>query len=432
MNNLVSTFNRLLLFLIITFSLTACQKKEFEEIIYTANVPVIMGFEEFRAAVKKTAPKDLVNPGKIYIKDNFLFINEFQKGIHVIDNTNPSNPQKLAFIEIPGNVDMAVRNNTLFADSFIDLVAIDITDPSNPVETDRLKDAFPNVLPAISNIDYPVYGLDFAKGVVVGWETREVKEIVEVDKYYGWGKVQYDASTGVPSIGSNEVSINPSGAGIGGSMARFCIRNNYLFALHSNNLKVFNLQNVPGISLTNETYITREVETLFPYRDKLFMGTTTGMLVYDISKANNPVLISEFNHISSCDPVVINGDYAYVTLRSGTQCNGFANQLDIIDISDISSPYLVKSYEMINPHGLGIDGSTLFLCDGADGLKVYDVSDPLKVDKNKLAHYRGISTYDVIPLSGLLILIGKDGLFQYDYSNLDSLKLLSSIPVIRN
>lgn len=412
--------------------MASCQNKDYEEIIYTANVPVVMGFEEFRAAVKKTTPQELINPGKIYIKDHLLFINEYLEGIHVIDNTDPANPQKLTFIQIPGNVDMAIRGNILFADSYIDLVAINISDPQNPVEIDRIKDAFPNVLPPILNADYPIYGLDFAKGVVVGWETREVKEIVEKDGYYGLGKVQYDIATGVPSIGTNEVSINPSSAGVGGSMARFCILESYLFALHNNNLKVFNLSTVPGMQLSGETGISREVETLFPYENKLFMGTTTGMLVYDITSAISPKLLSEFNHINSCDPVVINGDYAYVTLRSGTMCNGFLNQLDVIDISDIQSPYLVKSYEMVNPHGLGIDDNTLFICDGADGLKVYDVSDPLKVDKNKLAHYRGISTYDVIPLDGLLILIGADGLFQYDYTDLDSLKLLSSIPVMRN
>ena len=68
----------------------------------------------------------MINPGKIYFKEGYIFINEELKGIHVIDNRNPENPQNIGFIEIPGNVDIAIKNNTLYADSYIDLGAIDI------------------------------------------------------------------------------------------------------------------------------------------------------------------------------------------------------------------------------------------------------------------------------------------------------------------
>lgn len=409
---------------------TACEDKTYEELTYKANVPIVMGFDEFRSAVKKTTPHALVNPGKIYFKDNFIFINEFQEGIHVINNSDPSNPQIINFIEIPGNVDMAIKGNVLFVDSFIDLVAIDINDPQNPVEIDRIENAFPNVLPAIENITYPVYGLDFTKGVVVGWETQEVTEVIKKENPSGFGRVMYD-SRGVPSIGANEVSINPSTTGIGGSMARFTLSNDYLYALHNNILKSFNVNTTPGIVAGSDVYVSREAETLFPYQNKLFMGTTTGMMVYDLSTPSSPSLISEFNHMNSCDPVVIQGNYAYVTLRSGTKCQGFTNQLDVIDISSITNPYLVKSYPLFNPHGLGIDNNILFICDGDAGLKIYNASDPLNILMNQIAHYPDIKTYDVIPVNGLLMLIGKDGLFQYDYSDINSIQLLSHIAVVK-
>ncbi len=422
----VNTF--LFLMVMITGIFTSCQDRTYEEITYKANVPVVMGFDEFRSAVVKTSPLALTNPGKIYFKDNFIFINEFQQGIHVIDNTNPEAPVNLNFIEIPGNIDMAVKGNVLFADSYIDLVAIDISDPSNPAEIDRVENAFPNVLPPMPDYTYPVYGLDFEKGVVVGWETRDVTEVVEKENGYGLGRVTYD-NVGVPSIGQNEVSINPSTTGIGGSMARFTLSNDYLYTLHNNTLKLFNLTTVPGITAGSELYLDREVETLFPYQNKLFMGTTTGMLVYDVSSPASPVFVSSFNHINSCDPVVIEGNYAYVTLRSGTTCNGFSNQLDVVDISSLTNPFLVKSYPMFNPHGLGIDNHILFICDGDAGLKIYDATDPMAIHMNQIAHFADIKTYDVIPVNGLLMLIGADGLYQYDYSDLDSLRLISQIPV---
>lgn len=422
----VNTF--LVLMVMITGLFTSCQDKTYEEITYKANVPVVMGFDEFRSAVVKTSPLALTNPGKIYFKDNYIFINEFQEGIHVIDNTNPEAPINLNFIEIPGNIDMAVKGNVLFADSYIDLVAIDISDPANPMEIDRVENAFPNVLPPMIDYNYPVYGLDFEKGVVVGWETRDVTEVVQKENGQGLGRVTYD-NVGVPSIGQNEVSINPSTTGIGGSMARFTLNNGYLYALHNNTLKLFNLATVPGITTGNEMYLDREVETLFPYQNKLFMGTTTGMLVYDVSAPASPVFVSSFNHINSCDPVVIEGNYAYVTLRSGTACNGFSNELDVVDISSLANPFLVKTYPMFNPHGLGIDNHILFICDGDAGLKIYDATDPMTIHMHQLAHFANIKTYDVIPVNGLLMLIGADGLYQYDYSDLDSLRLVSHIPV---
>ncbi|HPJ62449.1 hypothetical protein, partial [Lentimicrobium sp.] len=294
-------------------------------------------------------------------------------------------------------------------------------------EIDRVEDAFPNVLP-VFDYTYPVYGLDWEKGIVVGWETREVTELVEKGNTYRNEMLYFD-NTGAPSLGSNEVSIASSAAGLAGSMARFTLSADYLYAVHNSSLKVFNISSTPGISVNPEIILDRQVETIFPYNDHLFLGTTTGMMVYSLSNPGTPSFVSVFEHINSCDPVVIEGNYAYVTLRSGTQCNGFTNQLDVVDISSLSHPFLVKSYPMFNPHGLGIENHILFVCDGDAGLKVYDANDPMNIHMNQLAHFPDIKTYDVIPYNGLLMLIGSGGLYQYDYTDLDNLVLISHIPV---
>lgn len=411
------------------FFATGCRDKVYETVTYTANVPVYMSFEEFRGSVKTTATRELVNPGKIYFKDNLLYINEINEGIHVIDNTDPSSPQKIAFIEIPGNFDLAIRGNILFADSYIDLVALNISNPSAPVEVDRLPNAFPNVLPPM-DYSLPVAGLDFEKGVVVGWTVKEHTETIEKGNSYSKGWVRFDAM-GVGNLFSSEISINSlTSTGISGSMARFTIYDDYMYAVQNSTLKLFNISTIPGMSAGNEVALERLVETIFPYEDKLFLGTTTGMLVYSLSSPATPVFISAFDHINSCDPVVVQGNLAYVTLRSGTNCFGFSNQLDVIDISSIQNPFLVKTYPMFNPHGLGIDGNVLFICDGDAGLKVYDASDPMEIHMNQLAHFPEIKTYDVIPLNGVLMMIGADGLYQYDYSNINEIVLLSTIPVV--
>jgi len=86
---------------------------------------------------------------------------------------------------------------------------------------------------------------------------------------------------------------------------------------------------------------------------------------------------------------------------------------------------------MTNPHGLGKDGDLLFLCDGSSGLKIYDASDPKLITNNLIYSYPDIIAYDVIPISNVLVLIGADGMFQYGYSDVKNIKLLSTIPVVK-
>jgi hypothetical protein len=195
-------------------------------------------------------------------------------------------------------------------------------------------------------------------------------------------------------------------------------------------LRLFNITESADPTPEKEIYVGWNIETLFPYEQKLFLGSTTGMYIYSLADPSNPEYISNFWHASSCDPVVVEGNYAYVTLRAGNLCGDNLSLLDVIDISDIQSPTLLKEYPMEEPYGLGIDSNILFICDGDAGLKVYDASDPLVIDQNKIAQYGDINAWDVIPLGGVLIMIGTDGLYQYDYSDPENIRELSVIPIL--
>jgi hypothetical protein len=96
-----------------------------------------------------------------------------------------------------------------------------------------------------------------------------------------------------------------------------------------------------------------------------------------------------------------------------------------VDISDPLRPFLKVSYGMQSPYGLGIDGNMLFVCD--DGLKIFDASDPLQIGARQLNYFSGINGFDVIPYNNILILIGSDGLYQYDYSDIQNIKLISTL-----
>ena len=216
-----------------------------------------------------------------------------------------------------------------------------------------------------------------------------------------------------------------NGSGKGGSMARFAVTGNHLYTVDNTSLKTFDITDPQDPTPeNNEVSIGRGMETIFPYKNKLFLGSQFGMHVYDISTPSEPGKISYFEHITACDPVVANDNYAYVTLSSERWCGRSVNELQIININDIHDPKLVKQRPMNKPKGLGLDGDTLFVCD--NGLKVFKVTNGVNIDRIK--HFEDIEAYDVIPNEGNLIVTGSDGIRQYTYSN-EKIDLLSELTV---
>ncbi|MGB5930314.1 MAG: hypothetical protein WBH03_19170, partial [Cyclobacteriaceae bacterium] len=221
-------------------------------------------------------------------------------------------------------------------------------------------------------------------------------------------------------------TLNADGGGInqGGSMARFSLSGDQLYTLSSNEMTNFDISNPEKITSQGSTMLEWGAETLFPYNNHMFVGTMTGMLIYDLSDPANPKFVNRYEHVRACDPVVVQGNTAYVTIRNGTNCGG-VNELHILDISDYSDIRQMAAYPMAHPHGLGVDGDNLFLCDGYNGLKVFDVSDPINI--NQINHLEIGNTYDIIPYSQLAIVVGSDKLIQYAYDSDGQMTELSSI-----
>lgn len=413
-----------LLLALITLSFQSCLKDSCQEVVtYYNQVPVYKSLAEMRQDISVEPARDLKNPGKLYFYNNYVFINEVREGIHVIDNTDPKNPQEVAFINIPGNVDMAVQGNILYADNYIDLLAIDITNPASPVQAGRAEQVFNALWYDDNQQKYCVY-----YDVVETTETVDCGTITR----NGGGIFFNGGFLGMENIDVAAPSADASGSGVGGSMARFTLSNGHLYTVDDTNLRVFSLAAPLQPSLVNTVGMGWGIETIFPYEHYLFVGSTNGMYIYDNTNATAPGYVAQLAHANACDPVFVSGDYAYVTLRDGTFCEGFDNQLDLVNITNIYSPYVEKTFPMDHPHGLSIDNSTLFLCEGENGLKVFDVADPLKLDKNQLDYIKNIDAYDVISVPGqdhVLLLIGKDGFYQYDVTDPKNLKLLSKIEV---
>lgn len=377
---------------------------------YTLYNPVYKSVAEIRQSVKTVAPKNLDGMGKIAYYDRFLLINSPQKGVHIFDNADPRNPVNLAFIEIIGNADIAVANNTLYADSYMDLVAIDISNPAQPILKKRVENVF--------NRSFPI---DVTNGVLVNWERTETTQKIDCSNT-NWGKPYFDGGGGGVFFPSNANGSGggsaPSAVGITGSMSRFCIYDFYLYTVDLTNLRVFDINDSSSPALLSTNNIGWNIETIIPHKNRLLVGSASGMFIFDNSNPANPVQMSRFEHARACDPVFATDNRAYVTLRDGNDCTGYVNQLDVIDITDLSNPSLIRTYPMKHPHGLSVnEKNELYLCEGQGGLKIFDVTDDQTIDQHLLKHIDGFDAFDVITLPNLAMVIGKNGLMQYDITD---------------
>lgn len=224
--------------------------------------------------------------------------------------------------------------------------------------------------------------------------------------------------------------VAPSGTGVGGSLARFTILGDFLYTVDNTRLITIDISEPEAPEPVDETVVTQGVETIFPLKDHLLLGTQRGLFIYQVQSNGVPAFVSSYEHIVSCDPVVANEDYAYVTLRAANcreAAAGAANTLDIVNIQSIEDPQLVNSFAMESPYGLGLDGQTLFVCEGINGLRVFNLSNPEVPQEIK--YLSDINAVDVIPLQGTLLVVGPDRLLQLDYTDLNNITVLSEITI---
>lgn len=227
-----------------------------------------------------------------------------------------------------------------------------------------------------------------------------------------------------------------SSNGVAGSYARILTVGDFMYIVDNTSIQTYSLADATTPSKVDDQEIGQNIESIFHLDGKLFIGSNLGMYLYAISADGSPEQVGQVQHdilFNPCtsDPVVSDGDYAYVTLN--TDLNGpcgqtsLVNQLSIYNVQNINNPTLVAEYEMYNPKGVGVDGDILFLCDNEAGLKIFNVANPTNIQM--IAHFDDITTYDVIPLNGLLLVVGPRNLYQFDYTDLDNIHKVSEMVI---
>lgn len=247
-----------------------------------------------------------------------------------------------------------------------------------------------------------------------------MKIIKEINKYLLIMATMALMASGCGSDSSSEVAFSDNGGnttGQGGSLARFTIMGDTLYtARHAaqSTIRAYSISNpatIQEVGSYPQNFV--ELETLFPLpsRNFLLSGSTTGMLIFKPT-FQGLVEIGRFTHARSCDPVVANDEYAFVTLRDGRVCNQGLNQLDVLDIRNPQNVMLIKTELLNRPKGLALDGNVLFVCE-EDKLSVFNVTDPANLFRVQSID---IVADDVIARNGILMVMSRIGISQYTYN----------------
>lgn len=232
------------------------------------------------------------------------------------------------------------------------------------------------------------------------------------------------------SVETTPTTKDQFSVGQGGSLSQFTIVGDYLYTIDYRTLNIFSLDDPSAPELTESIDMGVGMETVFHENGRLFVGANDGVHIFDISNPRSPMEISDFEHVTSCDPVVANENLALATLRGGTECGGSLSQLDVLDISNIGNPTLISSYPLVNPYGLGfsnVDPNIIYICDGTAGLKAFDMSFPQI--PNLVMSDDNISAKDVIADGeDNLIVLTMNGIYQFNATNPTQLVQRSFIP----
>jgi len=164
--------NKTILFIACILSLTACRNNGVGKV--DAYVHIYGNVQETKQ-ITLQSPQPIVNGGKIATLGNYVYQVETDKGIHIIDYTNPAAPVKKGFIKDALCRELAIKGNYIYTNNLTDLVVIDISNPNVVTVSSRIDNSFPDLAtqyPPCSGCYFEC--ADPAKGMVIQWTKQQV------------------------------------------------------------------------------------------------------------------------------------------------------------------------------------------------------------------------------------------------------------------
>ncbi|MFN5415709.1 MAG: LVIVD repeat-containing protein [Flavobacteriia bacterium] len=332
--------------------------------------------------------QELIKPKNFYIGSDFVLVSESNKGIHIYDNTDMQNPQRMSFIQLPFLRDFYVKDNFLYVANVYDFLKIDITNVYDPILVSRAENVFWE--PLENDKGQQLLGFKYEtatdKFEVNSTEAKEIKKA---------GKLHLDFLKEVIPVSQIPSTFAGGNSHSKGTLNRIAAEFGFVYVIEDDVMHV--ISNDASFSQVSTLKIDATTETIYGTENRLFLGSMTSMTIYNADNPSAPVEISSLAHEESCDPVLPRGEVAYYTLRSvdNEGCHGGGeNTLNLVDISNENNPIELKSIEMLSPYGLCMANNYLFVGEGQNGLTIFDASNPNKLKKE--FNIPGVVAYDIM------------------------------------
>jgi len=408
----------------LTLFITSCTDDTGTVTVTYQEASAIYGdMDEIRAIPLSEVVREITNPGKIFIGEDFVLIGEEGSGIHVINNADRENPIRESFINIPGNREFYVSGDYIYAETYYDMVKIDISNPNQPLLIARAQNAIQDQF------------VDDQGNTLIGFNYQEKTiELSDQDEFYheiiGDQLVYLDFGKNIIPNSAIPTSFAGNSSAQSGTVNRITKNGDYVYVISNNNMMILNDKDSDFTIANKLLNIKDDMETIFPYHNNLFVGSRSSMTIYSLDSEIQPTRLYDFEHATSCDPVLPHNDVAYITLRTAdfSECPGNINALVVLDINNLSSPKEVDEIAMNSPYGMTVIGDRLFVGEGENGLKIFDVS--VNDNPTLQVHHTQIEAYDIIadPTNDKIVFIaGPDGLMQFGNNTGDQLELKSTI-----
>ncbi len=237
------------------------------------------------------------------------------------------------------------------------------------------------------------------------------------------------------TLNLNDGGLASSNA-LSGSYTNLLVVGDFMYAVNIQNLSTFDVSDADEPVLIDDQEIGFNIESLLHHKGNLFIGSPEAMHIFSIAEDGIPSRASFTDYGSMdedfCrqDPIAVNDNYAYASLSSVVRTDCFRtdlNELRIYDITNLTSPQFENSIQMDSPRGIALDGNTLFVAEANVGLKVFNIEDA--INPEMIYHFDGFQAFDLIPDNGLLIVVGPQKIYEYDYSDISNMTFLSELDI---
>ncbi|MDH5546123.1 MAG: hypothetical protein OEZ43_11045 [Gammaproteobacteria bacterium] len=316
--------------------------------------PKYLSYEELRKPLIIEAGREVRENSLVIAYYNYIFIGERYEGVHVFDNTEPALPEYIGFLPIPGNTEFVIDGDYLYANSFIDLVKIDIGDKNSLHIADRLQNVFPYDSHHMIGQKVVLYRHDENNGVVV--------DIIPLSS----------------SPPDNEPETRTPGLEIG----NFAIHDKSLYFLlveamanHPQNNQHLDKISISSFLLGSRQEIFRpegtRISNLRSYDEHMVLDLDNGDSKYIYSAEGNADVF-DLNFPVPSLKRTLQEDYLFL-IKEDPDSDPISYMTEIYRYSHLQTPELLGTTSEIFNGKVKIIANLLFHC-GTTGLSSYDVS----------------------------------------------------------